>query len=203
MRLRGAAAIKAGDLQQALDDFFAAQRLEFDAPTLVDIGDCYRQLDEPQTALAYYRQFRPLAADRAQLFAVDARIGELDPPHITFAARPRGSEPKWMESDALVRAATAAGQPVLGDPPIELPADVSGPLAMAEWPAAPGPPSSVLLDPGNTAPAGKPWYRRGWLWVAAAIVAGAAAGTVATAALLGGRRSEPGTDLGTYQGLPR
>jgi len=148
------------EYEEALREFKEAYRAAEDPAFLFNTAQCYRKLGNLQEAVTFYRNYlrkAPASPNRAE---VERRIAELE--------REQASRP------APLAAASASTQ----SPPVATAA-----LVPARPEAEAGGPSALLVAPEGSPPpeAARPFYKRGWFWVAVGAVA---AGAVAAVILL-------------------
>jgi tetratricopeptide (TPR) repeat protein len=148
------------EYEEALREFKEAYRAADDPAFLFNTAQCYRKLGDVQEAITFYRNYlrkAPASPNRAE---VERRIAELE--------REQASRP------APLAAASAGTQ----SPPVATAA-----LLPARPEAEAGGPSALLVAPETSPPpeTTRPFYRRGWFWVAVGVVA---AGAVAAAIVL-------------------
>ena len=138
----------------ALDEFQAALRLERRASTLLNIAQCYRQLDRPKQSVAYYRAY--LKAWRK------SNPGK-PPEQAPFYIEVKGHIATLSREAAAKKKAEAPGAP-----------DES--TAAAAHPAT-IPPAAAASEEDHT-----PVYKKWWFWtIVGAVVGGAAAAGTAAA----------------------
>lgn len=216
----GTAAYGRGDYASALDKFTAAYRI-FPSPKLwFNIGQANRDLGRPVEAVAAFSRFLRDAGDappetlseaRRSAAELKTRLGQItvtcatDGADVTVDGKQIGSTPLgemvWTTPGRHQIAVQHAGF----SPAIEDVVVAAGKAAAVDIDLRP-----IDLRPANQAAGGtlvggaaavperKPFYRRGWFWIAAGVVVAAGAGT---AVLLATRESGGGGGLKTTLGV--
>jgi tetratricopeptide (TPR) repeat protein len=185
---KGRAYFQIGEYQKALEAFKAAHVEKADPAFLYNIAECHRQLGDSANALAFYQRFLRLAPPDNSLRAeAEARIAELQ-------ARKPPAPPG-------PQATPATGAPATPGPVSPIAAAPQAPPATGAHPTPPDGSSSVpTVTLAQTRPAesgeARPVYRRGWFWVAVAVVLLGGAVAVWAVTRSGGGTDIPMTTLG-------
>jgi tetratricopeptide (TPR) repeat protein len=166
-------AFSVGAFDKALEHYQKAYELEPLPGLLFNMGQCYRNLGNPERAIFFYERFLQLAKDRSQRDMVEALIAD-QRERLTPAARvvPEPPAPSTPSGPPLSTVPPPVPRPLLDEPALQ----TSGP-APAE----------------SAASAKRPLYRRWWVWAATGVMLGSASAYL----LVTRRRDPPEGNLGS------
>ena len=166
------------EYRKAIEEFKAAHIEEPDPAFLYNIAECHRRVGENKEALTFYRRYLTHAPPNAPSRpVVEKRIAEIE------AATPRPAPAPPPVPTEAPPARRAEPLPPAAPPPRPAPAAVA--------PLAPAPEAAIAAAPAEPP---RPFYKRGWFYVAlGAVVVGAAAGAWALSA---DRTEIPASKLG-------
>ena len=149
---RGTAMFDLGKYLDAAHEYEAAYELKNDPALLFNIGQAYRQANDPAAALRAYRAYLRRSATPSNHAEVEARIAELE--HVVDMERQAVARPPTE----VLKPTAPASEPVPSAPPPEA----------ATTSRAPGPVAAVRQQ---APPARTPLHKKWWLWTAVGVVA--------------------------------
>jgi hypothetical protein len=202
------------EFAQALQEFKEAYRLFPDPVFLYNAGQCERQLNHYEEAIAFYRSFlrnQPKAPNRNE---VKRKIEEMenalknkinaplepahsDDPPSTPLTPPQTAPPLTTPAEEKTAVPATDSQQPIAEPTSAMPVPeenkptaIQGPLGKLPVPLQSNPVTHVDLSKTSPAPAAPPTlYRRWWFWTATGIVVTAA--TTAVVLSVSGNASGP------------
>jgi len=125
----GVKAFKARDYRVALDRFLAAYRLQRMPEVVWNVGRCHEELDDPESALPYFEEFRATAPDAETRALADARIAEVRARIEARRPRPAPEGPPPQEAKPAIL--PAAPSPIAAPAPAPIAAAVPKPRVSA------------------------------------------------------------------------
>lgn len=175
---RGNVEYQRENYQQALEHYLRALEYETRSSTLFNIGQCFRQLDQPAEAISYYQRYLDVAEQERP--GNKARYHDDVQKHLAELQQVLAAKQKAKELETQHSAPTSV--PLAIAPPT-----VTNTESMA---------TQVRASSTEETSINKPFYRRWWFWT----VIGATVVTGVTIGILASQSSE--TITGTLPGGP-